>query len=181
MLEPTTDTSSHAANVDDYRAVASTFIAELLPELHDAAPLLVERFDRGEPLTGSEAPSGLGFNIGLLDPVVLESFQHLMGAFRFAVMNLGLLSLVQNWWFSRGRKLREEKIVHGVEELVAHDVEMKKCIAQMADMIVALERSRGNTTPPDAARSEIASAIAAGIEQRRLLPPPSSEPPENAG
>jgi len=58
---------------------------------------------------------------------------------------------------------------------------MKKCIARMADMIVALEQSRGHTLSTDAAQSEITSAIAAGIEQRRLLPPTSNEPPDNAG
>lgn len=155
----------------DYHEAATVFIAEVLPELEDAAPVLVDRYLRGEPLTGSEAPSGLGFNIGVLDPEVVECFRHLMEALKFAVVHLGLLSLVQNWWFGRGRAKREQAIVRGVQEVMANEAAVKDCVATMVRAVVALEKSRGNAVTDASVESEITNALAAGIERNIVAPP----------
>lgn len=61
----------------DERTAAAAILGELIPELEYAAPVLLERLERGEPLVERKSPSDLGFDTGTIDPQLLELFRTL--------------------------------------------------------------------------------------------------------
>lgn len=85
------------ASLPDEDAIAAAIIGELLPELEYAAPVLLERFNDGEPLVLTTPPTDLGFGTGAVDSVLLELFKALVPHVKTA-LSCGMLTVVQGWF-----------------------------------------------------------------------------------
>jgi len=78
----------------DERTAAAAILGELIPELEYAAPVLLERLDRGQPLVERKSPSDLGFDTGTIDPRLLELFRALAPLVT-AALSSGVLVILQ--------------------------------------------------------------------------------------
>ncbi len=78
----------------DERTAAAAILGELIPELEYAAPVLLERLERGRPLVERKSPSDLGFDTGTIDPQLLELFRAL-APYVTAALSSGMLLILQ--------------------------------------------------------------------------------------
>lgn len=138
------------------RDVAAAILGELIPELQYAAPKLLERFDRGEPMVNRTSPSDLGFETGVIDAQMLELFRHL-APFVSAALGYGLLEILQSWVQHGRTKKSQDEILTALSQLRAQNSELRQSLESIARALSVA----GHTPVP---QSEIDQAIIAAIE-----------------
>ena len=108
----------------DERTATAAILGELIPELEYAAPVLLERLERGEPLVERKSPSDLGFDTGTIDPQLLELFRTLAPLVTSALSS-GMLAILQKKsrteWRTAVTQLQTEnvKLRHSVDSMAS--------------------------------------------------------------
>ena len=108
----------------DERTATAAILGELIPELEYAAPVLLERLERGEPLVERKSPSDLGFDTGTIDPQLLELFRTLAPLVTSALSS-GMLAILQKKsrteWRTAVTQLQPEnvKLRHSVDSMAS--------------------------------------------------------------
>lgn len=137
------------------RDVAAAILGELIPELQCAAPKLLERLDRGEPMVNRTSPSDLGFETGIIDAQVLELFRHL-APFVSAALGYGLLEILQSWVQHGRSKKSQDEILTALSRLRAQNSELRQVLESIARALSVA----GDAPVP---QSEIDQAIADAV------------------
>jgi hypothetical protein len=133
--------------------IAATILGELIPELEYAAPVLLERSDRGDPLVGTTSPTDLGFETGSVDSVLLELFKSLVPYVRM-ILGWGVLIVVQGW-LSAGRESRHHaELVTTLNALIDENGKLRQTVERIAEL---LTRRDGATV----SAGEVVESIAA--------------------
>lgn len=96
----------------DERTAAAAILGQLIPQLEYAAPVLLERLDRGQPLVEQKSPSDLGFDTGTIDAGTIELFR-VLAPYVTAALSSGLLAIVQKKSLTESRaELARLRIQH---------------------------------------------------------------------
>ncbi|HET8797015.1 MAG TPA: hypothetical protein VFO89_04975 [Thermoanaerobaculia bacterium] len=115
-------------------AIVASIVRELVPELEYAAPTLVRRFNRGEPLVETIPPSELGFEGGAVDHVLLELFKALVPYVK-AALGCGMLTMIQSWrWHERSSRSQAEQAVQ-LNALVDQKAELRQILESIAGLL----------------------------------------------
>jgi hypothetical protein len=118
----------------DRDTITAAILGELVPELEYAAPLLLERWDRGEPLVGRTSPADLGFETGAIDSVPLELFKSLVPYVK-TLLSWGALRVIQAWLSSRRESRHHAELIATLNVFFAEDVRLRHAIEGIADMV----------------------------------------------
>jgi hypothetical protein len=137
------------------RDAAAAILGELIPELQYAAPMLLKRLDRGEPMVNRTSPDNLGFETGIIDPQLLELFRQL-ARFVSAALGYGLLGFAQSWLLHGRNKQSQDELIAALSQLRAQNVELRQVLESIARALSVA----GHAPVP---QSEIDEAIAAAI------------------
>jgi hypothetical protein len=116
------------------RTITAAVLGELLPELEYAAPSLLERLERGEPLVAPSSPTDLGFETGAVDSVLLEFFKALVPYVK-AVLDSGVLGLIQSWLLSEREGRRDAELIAGVNALIEENAKLRQSVARIAEIV----------------------------------------------
>lgn len=137
------------------RVVAAAILGELIPELQYAAPVLLKRLDRGEPMVNRTSPSDLGFENGIIDAQMLELFRHLAPCVS-AALGYGMFGILQSWVLRGRSKKSQDELLTALSQLRAQNTELRQVLESIArELSVA-----GHAPVP---QSEIDEAIAAAV------------------
>ena len=118
--------------------ITARILGELIPELEYAAPVLLERSDRGDPLVRATSPTDLGFETGSVDSVLLELFKSLVPYVR-TILGWGVLIVIQGW-LSAGRESRHHaELVATLNTLIGENVELRQTVRTVADLLARRE------------------------------------------
>lgn len=142
----------------DERTATATILGELIPQLEYAAPVLLERLDRGLPLVERKSPSDLGFDTGMIDAGLLELFRALAP---YVTMVVGS----KIFRILRDREERsQEEIRIALTQMQAQNTVMQQ---RMAEILKAMSRMAKKPVSEAEIQIEIARAIERiAIEQR---------------
>ena len=119
---------------DDHDTITAAILGELVPELEYAAPLLLERWNRGDPLVGTTSPADLGFETGAIDSVLLELFKALVPYVK-TVLSWGVLRVIQAWLASQRESRHHAELVATLNALFAEDARLRHAVKEIADMV----------------------------------------------
>lgn len=133
--------------------VAAAVLGELIPELEYAAPVLLERSDRGDPLVGKTSPSDLGFETGSVDSVLLEFFKSLVPYVK-AMLGWGVLVVLQGWLWSARESRHQVELVARVNALIDENAKLRQAVEAIADLLARREGA-------PVSRGDVVEAIAA--------------------
>ena len=100
----------------DENTITAAILGELVPELEYAAPVLLERFERGEPLVQPTSQTDLGFEGGAVDPILLELFKALVPYVKTA-LGWGVLNILQAWHVSKREARHQAELQQAVEKI----------------------------------------------------------------
>jgi hypothetical protein len=114
--------------------IAAAILGELIPELEYAAPVLLERSDRGDPLVGTTSPSDLGFETGAVDSVLLEFFKSLVPYVKM-VLSWGVLRVIQAWLLSQRESRHHTKLLAMLNVLLAENAGLRQTIERIAELL----------------------------------------------
>jgi len=131
-------------------AITAAILGELIPELEYAAPLLLERSERGEPLVGTTSPTDPGFETGALDSVLLELFKSLVPYVR-TVLSWGVLRVIQASLSSQ-----RESRYHA--ELLAENARLRQGIEKIAELL-------GRREGAPVSKEDVVQAIVAAMHR----------------
>ena len=131
----------------DERTAAAAILGELIPELEYAAPVLLERLERGRPLVERKSPSDLGFDTGTIDPQLLELFRAL-APYVTAALSSGILVILQ--------KISQAEWRAAVTQLQTENVKLRHSVDSMASLL-------SKTIGRPVAQSEIDDVMFAAI------------------
>ncbi|HKO59256.1 MAG TPA: hypothetical protein VJ276_25545 [Thermoanaerobaculia bacterium] len=112
-------------------AITGAILGELLPELQYAAPVLLERSDRGDPLVASTSPADIGFETGAVDSVLLELFKTLVPYVK-AALGWGVLRVVQTWLASQRESRHHAELVASLTALLAENAKLRQAFESIA-------------------------------------------------
>lgn len=115
--------------MSDEEVVTAAILGELVPQLEYAAPKLLERYHRGEPLVAQASRADLGFEGGL-DPVLLEFFKALVPCVE-KILGWGTLGVVQTWIYRRGTY---GDLVVALKILVAENEKLRQILERVAEL-----------------------------------------------
>jgi hypothetical protein len=148
----------------DKDTITAAIIGELIPQFRYAAPVLLERFDRGEPLVRRTSPTDLGFDTGGVDSVFLELFKSLVPYVQM-VLGWGTLSVIQAWHSSKRDARHQEELIAVLKAHIDQDAKRRQAVQSIADLrtrrdgapfsvddvieVFAVSASRINTTDDD--------------------------------
>jgi hypothetical protein len=118
----------------DRDTITAAILGELLPELEYAAPLLLERWDRGDPLVGTTSPADLGFETGAIDSVLLELFKSLVPYVK-TVLSWGVLRVIQAWLLSQRESRQHAELIATLNALFAEDARLRQAVEGIADVV----------------------------------------------
>jgi hypothetical protein len=124
--------------MNDENTIIAAILGELLPELEYAAPVLLERSDRGEPLVGTTSPTDLGFETGALDSVLLELFKSLVPYVK-TVLSWGALRVVQTWLSSKRESRHQDELLATLTVLVTENAKLRRAGDTIAEMLARRE------------------------------------------
>lgn len=142
-------------------AITAAIIGELIPELAYAAPVLLERFDRGDRLVTTASPTDVGFETGAVDSVLLEFFKALVPSVR-TVLGYGVLGLVQARLLA-GRQWRHHaELIAAVSALLDENAKLRRAVERIADL---LARREGAPVPVESVVEALAEATCRVVEQ----------------
>jgi hypothetical protein len=115
-------------------AITAAILGELIPELEYAAPVLLERSERGDPLVGTTSPADLGFETGSVDSVLLEFFKSLVPYVK-TMLGWGVLVVVQLWLSSERESRHQAALVANLNALVEENVKLRQTVEGIADLL----------------------------------------------
>lgn len=118
--------------------MTAAILGELIPELQYAAPLLLERLDRGEPLVGTAPPTDLGFDPGAVDSVLLEFFKALVPYVK-TVLGLGMLPALQAWQSSKRDSRHHAELVARLDVLIEQDAKLGQIIDKATELLARMD------------------------------------------
>ncbi|HYO78126.1 MAG TPA: hypothetical protein VE010_16825 [Thermoanaerobaculia bacterium] len=142
------------------KAIAAAILGELLPELQYAAPVLLERSDRGDALVATTSPTDLGFETGSVDSVLLEFFRALV-PYVNTVLAWGVLNAIQTWLVSDRESRQQAELVAGVNALIAQNAALRQTFETIAEL---LARRHGVPISTNDVAEAIADAACRGFE-----------------
>jgi hypothetical protein len=125
----------------DRDTLTAAILGELVPELEYAAPLLLERWDRGDPLVATASPADLGFETGAIDSVLLELFKSLVPYVK-TVLSWGVLRVIQAWLASQRESRHHAELVAALKVLFAEDPRVRHAVEGIADKVGRREGAR---------------------------------------
>jgi hypothetical protein len=126
-------------------AITAAILGELLPELEYAAPVLLERSDRGDPLVVTTSPADIGFETGALDSVLLEFFKALVPYVK-AALGWGVLRVVQTWLSSNRESRQHADLVAHLTALLAENAKLRQTFESIAAVLTRRETLPMSTT-----------------------------------
>lgn len=141
----------------DDTTITAAILGELIPELEYAAPLLLARSDRGEPLVGATSPTDVGFETGAVDSVLLELFKALIPYVK-TILTWGVLRVVQEWLTSHRESRQRADIVAALTLLAAENASMGRSFGQIAELLARREAAPVSS-------EDVAQSIAAAAER----------------
>lgn len=133
--------------------IAAAILGELIPELEYAAPVLLERSDRGDPLVGTSSPTDLGFETGAVDSVLLEFFKALVPYVK-TLLGWGVLNVVQTWLWAERESHQHTELVARLNALIEENAKLRQTVERMAELL-----SRREGVP--VSRGDIVESVAA--------------------
>ena len=137
--------------------ITAAILGELIPELQYAAPVLLERFERGEPLVGTTSPTDLGFDTSQLDPVLLEFFKALVPHVQM-VLGWGVLTVLQTWRVQKRDARSQDEQVAALHVLINQNAKLRQILENIAEVL-------SRRDPVSA--SEVLESIAAATDDDR--------------
>lgn len=114
--------------------ITAAILGELIPELEYAAPVLLERSDRGDPLVGTTSPTDLGFGTGAVDSVLLELFKSLAPYVK-TVLSWGVLRVIQAWLSSQRESRQHEELLAMLNVLFAENARLRQAVEGIAELL----------------------------------------------
>jgi hypothetical protein len=114
--------------------MTAAILGELIPELEYAAPLLLERSDRGDPLVGTTSPTDPGFETGAVDSVLLEFFKSLVPYVR-TVLSWGMLRVIQAWFSSQRESRQQAELLAMLNVLLAENARLRQTVERIAELL----------------------------------------------
>lgn len=114
--------------------ITAAILGELIPELEYAAPVLLERSDRGDPLVGTTSPTDLGFETGAVDSVLLELFKSLAPYVKM-VLSWGVLRVIQAWLSSERDSRRGTELLATLHVVIAENTKLRQTIESIAELL----------------------------------------------
>ncbi len=114
--------------------ITAAILGELIPELEYAAPLLLERSDRGDPLVGTTSPTDLGFETGAVDSVLLELFKSLVPYMK-TVMSWGMLRVIQEWLSSQRESRHNAELLAMLNGLIVENARLRETVERVAELL----------------------------------------------
>lgn len=118
--------------------IAAAILGELIPELEYAAPVLLERADRGDPLVGTTSPTDLGFEPGDVDSVLLEFFKALVPYVKM-MLGWGLLSVIQVWLLAERDTRHHAELVVRLDAAIEEEVKLRETAERIADLVARMD------------------------------------------
>ena len=119
-------------------AITAAILGELIPELEYAAPVLLERLHRGDPLVESTSPNDLGFETGAVDSVLLELFKSLV-PYVETLVSWGVFSAVQAWLVAERESRHHGELVVKFNALIEENAKLRQTIDGIAQLIARRE------------------------------------------
>jgi len=139
----------------DERTATAAILGQLIPQLEYAAPVLLERFDRGLPLVERKSPSDLGFDTGMIDAGLLELFRVLAPYVTVAVGG-GILGILHE------RTTRSQEEIRAVlTQMQAQNTVLQKGMAEILKVMPRIVKA-------PVAESEVKDAIAGAIQRMAI-------------
>jgi hypothetical protein len=120
--------------------ITAAILGELVPELEHAAPLLLERSQRGIPLVGRTSATDPGFETGAVDSVLLELFKALVPYVQ-TVLTWGVLRVIQASVSGARESRRQIELVAMLNALVAENVRVRQAVEAIAEVLARHERA----------------------------------------
>jgi len=124
--------------------ITATILGELIPELEYAAPVLLERSDRGDPLVGTTSPTDPGFETGAVDSVLLELFKSLVPYVKL-VLSWGVLRIIQAWLSSQRETRHHADLFTSLNVLIAENAKLRQAVERIAELLGRWEGVRVST------------------------------------
>ncbi|HEV7488299.1 MAG TPA: hypothetical protein VGQ65_21705 [Thermoanaerobaculia bacterium] len=118
--------------------ITAAILGELIPELEYAAPVLLERSNRGDPLVGTTSPTDLGFETGAVDSVLLELFKSLVPYVK-TVLSWGMLRVIQAWLSSQRESRQHAELQAMLNGLLAENARLRHTVERIAELIARRE------------------------------------------
>lgn len=118
--------------------ITAVILGELTPELEYAAPVLLERFDRGEPLVGTTSPTDVGFDTSAVDSVLLELFKSLIPYVK-AMLGWGLLVVIQGWLAAERESRQHAELVATITAVVEENARLRQTMERIAELLARRE------------------------------------------
>lgn len=138
-------------------AIAAAILGELIPELEYAAPVLLERSERGDPLVGTTSPTDLGFETGAVDSVLLEFFKALVPYVK-TVLSWGVLRVIQEWLASGRESRHHADLVAALNALIAEHANLRETAERIAKLVAQREGVPMST-------GDVAESIASAVDR----------------
>ncbi len=114
--------------------ITAAILGELIPELEYAAPVLLERWDRGDPLVGTTSPADLGFETGAVDSVLLELFKSLVPYVK-TVLSWGVLRVVQAWLSSQRESRHRADLLTVLNAHLAENDRLRQTVERIVELL----------------------------------------------
>lgn len=134
----------------DKRIAAAAILGELIPELEYAAPILLDRLDRGLPLVEHKVSLELGFDTGVVDARLMDLFR-VMAPHVISALNSGVFGILQNQLL---HDRSEKELRAALAQLQTQNVELRSSVESIAEAL---------STVAPVARSDVEEAIATAI------------------
>ena len=139
--------------------IAAAILGELIPELEYAAPVLLERSDRGDPLVGTTSPTDLGFETGAVDSVLLELFKSLVPYVK-TVLSWGMLRVIQAWFSSQRESSHHAELLAVLNGLIAENARLRETVERIAELLA--RREGASVSAEDIVQSIVAAICRVG-------------------
>ncbi|HET7433500.1 MAG TPA: hypothetical protein VFN10_02170 [Thermoanaerobaculia bacterium] len=114
--------------------ITAAILGELVPALQYAAPVLLERSDRGDPLVETTSPTDLGFETSAVDSVLLEFFQALVPYVR-AALECGVLGVIQTWLLVDRQARHHVELVGTLNALIQENAKLRQTVQTIAQLL----------------------------------------------
>lgn len=124
--------------------ITATILGELIPELEYAAPVLLERSDRGDPLVGTTSPTDPGFETGAVDSVLLELFKSLVPYVKL-MLSWGVLRIIQAWLSSQRESRQQTDLLSMLNLLLSENGKLRQAVEKIAELLGRWEGVRVST------------------------------------
>lgn len=119
------------------KTITAAILGELVPQAEYAAPVLLERFERGEPLVQRTSPTDLGFEGG--DSVALEFFKALVPWVQTALA-AGMLTVLQTWHVSRRNAHGQAEMIAVLTRVVDENAKLREAVEAIARLMSAMDK-----------------------------------------